>query len=294
MTESEAVFEKYKERAAAKAKGGWRVCPRTLTRSAQADLIESLSALNEKQASKVAELEKALAASQVAAERAAERAAQALAPPVLDAKLDSKGVKELRDEVFKLRNTIKSKDEQSEWAEVCLQFFSLTPPVNTLQRDYDAEVKHSRSLQSQRAGSANPPAPAPNSEEAEKDQLSVRLYEDISGLAILNINVKQTNAGKEVVCNCLQTSIEGRSKCDVEGRCQSLTRGSRLRVQAPHIQRVRQANEEVGQDGRDDARGTEEREGQGVRRAPWAVRVRLHHPCRPARERMGAAACSDE
>ncbi|WOO83720.1 uncharacterized protein LOC62_05G007241 [Vanrija pseudolonga] len=182
LTESEAVFERYKERAAAKAK-------------AQADLIESLSALNEKQANKVAELEKALAASQVAAERAAERAAQASAPPVLDAKLDSKGVKELRDEVFKLRNTIKAKDEQ----------------MTTLQRDYDAEVEHSRSLQSQRASSANPPAPAPNSEEAEKDQLSVRLYEDISGLAILNINVKQTNAGKEVICNCLQTSIEGRS-----------------------------------------------------------------------------------
>ncbi|KAL1406208.1 hypothetical protein Q8F55_007899 [Vanrija albida] len=183
VTESEAVFEKYKERAAAKAK-------------AQADLIENLSALNEKQASKVAELEKALAASQAAAERAAERAAQASAPPVLDAKLDSKGVKELRDEVFKLRNTIKSKDEQ----------------ITTIQREYDAEVKHSRSLQKERASSANPPAPAPpSSEEAEKDQLSVRLYEDISGLAILNINVKQTNAGKEVTCNCLQTSIEGRS-----------------------------------------------------------------------------------
>lgn len=62
----------------------------------------------------MSELEKSLAAAVSAAEKAEERAAAAAAPPVLEGKLDGKSSKELRDEVFKLRNTLKSTEEERE------------------------------------------------------------------------------------------------------------------------------------------------------------------------------------
>lgn len=79
---------------------------------AQADVIENQSALNEKWAARVTELEKALSASRVATETAEERAAAAAAPPALEGKLDGKTSTELRGEVLKLRTTLKEKEEQ--------------------------------------------------------------------------------------------------------------------------------------------------------------------------------------
>lgn len=75
-------------------------------------MIENQTALNDKWTAKVTELEKALAASKAAAESAEEKAAAAAAPPVLEGKLDGKNSVELRNEVFKLRSTLKEKEEQ--------------------------------------------------------------------------------------------------------------------------------------------------------------------------------------
>lgn len=87
--------------------------------------------------------------------------------------------------------------------------------VTTLQREYDEEVAHSRQMQ--RANEKRPSVPvasasaeAPSSEESEKDQQSLRFYEDATGFTILNVNLKETAAGKDITMSCLQ-SAEGRS-----------------------------------------------------------------------------------
>jgi hypothetical protein len=67
--------------------------------------------LYEKQNAKVKVLEDALAASQ----EALGRAEAAAAPPKFDAKLERMGQRELRDEVHKLRDVVKAKDEESEF-----------------------------------------------------------------------------------------------------------------------------------------------------------------------------------
>lgn len=63
---------------------------------------------------KVSELEKALAAQRVATEKAEDKAAAAEAPPVLEGKLDGKSAKDLHNEVFKLRNTLKTREDERE------------------------------------------------------------------------------------------------------------------------------------------------------------------------------------
>jgi len=82
---------------------------------AQADVIANQEALNDKLTARVAELEKALAAQTAARERAEEKAAAAEAPPTLEGKLDGKTSKELHNEVYKLRTTLKAKEEQREF-----------------------------------------------------------------------------------------------------------------------------------------------------------------------------------
>lgn len=49
-------------------------------------------------------------------------------------------------------------------------------------------------------------------EDSEKDALSLGLYEDLSGLAILSVSVKKTQKGKDVTFKCMQT-YEDRSEC---------------------------------------------------------------------------------
>lgn len=94
-------------------------------------------------------------------------------------------------------------------------------PVTSLEREYKAEVEHSRSLQASKAsgsGSGSSAAAAQPSaaslsipEEAEKDQQAIRLYEDLTDLNISNVKVRPAKHGKEVVFNCVQT-VDKRSE----------------------------------------------------------------------------------
>lgn len=49
------------------------------------------------------------------------------------------------------------------------------------------------------------------SEESDKDHRSLKLYEDLSDLSIINVKIKTGANGEEVSYNCVQT-VEGRSK----------------------------------------------------------------------------------
>ena len=89
-------------------------------------------------------------------------------------------------------------------------------PVSSLEREYRAEVEHSRALQSstKTAPSALAASTGPiatDDEEAAKDAESLKLYEDLSELAITNVKIKHGKGGKEVTFTCVQT-VEGRSE----------------------------------------------------------------------------------
>ncbi|GFZ47185.1 hypothetical protein JCM24511_04928 [Saitozyma sp. JCM 24511] len=149
----------------------------------QTDLLANLSALNEKLQTKVQTLEKAVKA--------------AISEP--PAKADPKEVKALKEELARARSEMVAKDEK----------------ITSLEREYKAEVEHSRSLQASKAsgsGSGSSAAAAQPSaaslsipEEAEKDQQAIRLYEDLTDLNISNVKVRPAKHGKEVVFNCVQT-----------------------------------------------------------------------------------------
>lgn len=113
-TDVEALFEKYKEQVAIKMKGGCSSRGQCSNLSAQQDLLTGQEALLKKEASKIQKLQKALSEARDESEREAKRAAQLEAPPVLEGKIDSFNPEALREEVHKLRKSIKSKDEQSE------------------------------------------------------------------------------------------------------------------------------------------------------------------------------------
>lgn len=76
--------------------------------------------------------------------------------------------------------------------------------VATLKVDLEAEIQHSQQLQGA-ASKAPPPTAPPPAEDSEKDALSLGLYEDLSGLAILGVSVKKTQKGKDVTFKCMQT-----------------------------------------------------------------------------------------
>ncbi|RSH95076.1 hypothetical protein EHS25_000162 [Saitozyma podzolica] len=147
----------------------------------QTDLIANLSALNEKLQTKVQNLEKTVKA--------------AISEP--PAKADPKEVKALKEELARARSDMAAKDEK----------------ITSLEREYKAEVEHSRSLQASKAsGSSSGASVAQTSaasssipEEAEKDQQAIRLYEDLTDLNISNVKVRPAKHGKEVVFNCVQT-----------------------------------------------------------------------------------------
>jgi uncharacterized coiled-coil protein SlyX len=86
-----------------------------LTLSAQEDVIANQTTLNDKLVAKVSELEKALAAQRAATDKAEGKAAAAEAPPALEGKLEGKSAKELHNEVFKLRNSLKSREDEREF-----------------------------------------------------------------------------------------------------------------------------------------------------------------------------------
>lgn len=75
-------------------------------------MIETATALDEKRVSKISELEKLVKEQREALDKAHDRLEAAAAAPSLDSKLEGKGVKDLREEVFKLRKVVKERDEQ--------------------------------------------------------------------------------------------------------------------------------------------------------------------------------------
>ena len=90
---------------------------------AQNEIIETMTKLNEKQSTRIAALEKSLAAAQKAAEAAASAPASLTKPepaPVASTstlgKSDSKDLKALREEVAGLRKGVKEKDQKSKLA----------------------------------------------------------------------------------------------------------------------------------------------------------------------------------
>ncbi|KAK1922717.1 hypothetical protein DB88DRAFT_496076 [Papiliotrema laurentii] len=174
-TEVEALFEKYKEKAAVQAK-------------AQNDIISNQTALTERLQGKIRDLEKAL-------EKAT--ALPSAGGPFDAVKADPKEVKALKEELTKAKATIKATEEK----------------FVALEREYKAEVKHSQNLQASRSGTA-PAAGVVGGitpEEAAKDAACLRLYEDLSDLSVPNVKIRDTGkAGKEIVYNCIQT-YAGRS-----------------------------------------------------------------------------------
>lgn len=170
--------------------------------AAQLELIRRQEALYEKQTAKVKSLEETVATLQ-ASVAAAEAAS---APPKFDAKLERMGSRELRDEVHKLRDAVTAKDGESE-----LHKRHRLTAVATIQREYDEEVAHSRKLQESQAmrRSAEPPAkPAVN----EVLSLAVRLYEELTGLDILDASARvDPKSGDERTYKCIQTT-GGRSE----------------------------------------------------------------------------------
>lgn len=127
----------------------------------------------------------------------------AAAPPKFDAKLERLGQRQLQDEVYKLRDVVQAKDGESE---LTLPLRQLTT-VAALQREYQEEIAHSRKLQesaAQMRRSAEPPAkPVVN----EVHSLSVRLYEELTGLDILNGEVRHDpKTGDERIYKCIQTT----------------------------------------------------------------------------------------
>ncbi|EKD00512.1 hypothetical protein A1Q2_05177 [Trichosporon asahii var. asahii CBS 8904] len=170
QTEQEIIFERYKKEADERAK-------------LQAEMIETATALDEKRVSKISELEKLVKEQREALGKAHDRLEAAAAAPSLDSKIDGKGVKDLREEVYKLRKVVKERDEQV---------------------DLEAEIQHTQQLQ-EAASKAPAPAAPPPAEDSEKDALSLGLYEDLSGLAILGVSVKKTQKGRDVTFKCMQT-----------------------------------------------------------------------------------------
>ena len=181
-----------------------------------------MTKLNEKQSSRIATLEKSLAAAQKAAEaaaaappvaQAAEPAANASSSTSTLPKSDLKELKALRDEVTNLRKGVKEKDQKSKlsFAPEVHERNSSTP-VTQLEKEYQAEVQQSRSLQASTRGAPNLSASTsipPLTEEAEKDAVCLSLYEDMTELQIINVKLRRdAKNGKEATLNCLHTNHE--------------------------------------------------------------------------------------
>ncbi|WVN87828.1 uncharacterized protein L203_103023 [Cryptococcus depauperatus CBS 7841] len=177
-SEAEGLLEKYKQKAELHAK-------------TQNDIIASQTALMEKLQAKVQQLEKSLAAAREAS------LSSASGPIESNEKPNPKEIKVLKDELAKVKSESMAKDEK----------------IINLEREYKAEVEHSRSLQA----SSKIPASAPTTtalsntpEEAEKDAASLGLYEDLTLLNIANVKIKPGRYGKERTFNCVM-SVNGQS-----------------------------------------------------------------------------------
>ncbi|KAK8844149.1 hypothetical protein IAR55_006943 [Kwoniella newhampshirensis] len=179
-TDVEGLFEKYKQKADMQAK-------------AQNDIIASQTALTEKLQAKVQTIEKAL--------KEATGLPSAGGPfeagSASSAKADPKEIRALKDELAKARSESKHREEK----------------YTQLQREYKAEVEHSRSLQASARGSVPPTGTGVTSslntgEEAEKDAACIALYEDLTMLSIPNVKIKPARIGKEMTFNCIMSVAE--------------------------------------------------------------------------------------
>ncbi|WVQ93044.1 hypothetical protein IAU59_000108 [Kwoniella sp. CBS 9459] len=196
-SEGEGLYEKYKSKAELQAK-------------AQNDIIASQTALTEKLQAKVKALEKALSSASASATASGSEGGVQTTGGVSDSggsggKVDPKEVKALRDDLAKINAESKGKDDK----------------IAQLQREYKAEVEHSRSLQAAAGKGTSSSAPAgPSSaintntntmsEEAAKDAKSLALYEDLTMLNIANVKIKSTKIGDETTFNCI-LSMDGQS-----------------------------------------------------------------------------------
>lgn len=130
-TDSEKLFDKFKQNVDVQTKGKltpifFLLAGRTADSIAQNEIIETMTKLNEKQSSRIAALERSLAAAQKNAELAASTStlpAKAVEPvPVALtsasslSKSDLKELKALREEVSSLRKGVKDKDQKSKLA----------------------------------------------------------------------------------------------------------------------------------------------------------------------------------
>jgi hypothetical protein len=122
-TDSEKLFDKYKQNVEVQTKGqllSFRRLGVPADNVAQNEIIETMTKLNEKQSTRIAALEKSLAAAQKAAEAAASAPSsltKAEPAPIASTstlgKSDLKELKALREEVTGLRKGVKEKDQKS-------------------------------------------------------------------------------------------------------------------------------------------------------------------------------------
>lgn len=134
-------------------------------------------------------------------------------------KVDVKEVKALREELASAKTTIDAKNRKGELSPAFLLSGS-SRLVAELQKQVEDEVKFSRQLQAQAKSATSGAAPTTiggSSEESAKDAASLRLYEDITDLNIVNVTITENpKRGKEIVFNCIQThggKSELRSSC---------------------------------------------------------------------------------
>ncbi|WWD21190.1 hypothetical protein CI109_105674 [Kwoniella shandongensis] len=185
-TDVEGLFEKYKQKAEIQAK-------------AQNDIIASQTALTEKLQAKVQTLEKAL--KEANGLPSAGGPFEASSSSSSSSKADPKEIKALKEELAKVKSESKHRDEK----------------YAQLQREYKAEVEHSRSLQASGRGSVPPTASSvagvagvshTTAEESEKDAACIALYEDLTMLSIPNVKIKPSRLGKEMTFNCIMSVAE--------------------------------------------------------------------------------------
>jgi len=84
--------------------------------------------------------------------------------------------------------------------------------VTHVEKEYKFEMEQHKKVAK---NTTTTPAVSTTPEEAEKDAASLKLYEDLTDLGILNVKVVQGKNGKEYTFNCIQT-VGSRSTWDFQ------------------------------------------------------------------------------
>lgn len=125
----------------------------------------------------------------------------------------------LKERAEKAESVLKSRDDRSEPSTFCER--QADKIVSALEKDLKTETENSHKLLAARNAAVATPAAAPvTSEDAVKDAVCLRLYEDISELSIPSVKIKEDpKAGKEIFFNCIQTHAgKSESPC-IDLRC---------------------------------------------------------------------------